>query len=167
MGAGVYTSREERVVHNLRLTWIAVGLLAFICGCRPAPTSLPAATPSTSATWSAKLTQTGGLIGVDLEVQVTSGGALTAINRGTGRTASTQLRESQVAELGRLLPAALSSDYAESPSNCADCFVYALALTSGDQSRTIRLDDVLIAGTAAEPLIAYLARLRDDALAAP
>jgi Emfourin len=168
-GRGVYTNREKSTVHNFRLRWVVVGLVAWLCACRPAPTLGPAATPpaQVSETWRAELTQSGGLLGVDLEVQVTSGGVLTASNRRSGGTASTQLAEAETTELRKLLDAALTSEYAGSPSDCADCFAYELTLASGNQSRTIRLDDATMSGTAAEPLIAYLVRLRDEALAAP
>jgi hypothetical protein len=156
-------------VRHFFLTSITAGLAVLLCACQPEPISLPAATPSAEppATWSAALTQTGGLIGVDLEVRVTSEGALAASNRRSGRASSTQLAQTQINVLGRLLDAALTSEYAENSSGCADCFAYQLALTSGARSRTIRLDDTSMAGTPAEPLIAYLSRLRDDALAAP
>jgi len=120
-----------------------------------------------SDTWAAELTQSGGLLGVDLQIQVTSAGQLVASDRRTGRTVRSQVVESQIGELGKLFDAATSADYPDSPPVCADCFVYGLTLTSGDQSRTIRLDDVSMAGTAAEPLIARLISLRDDALAGP
>jgi hypothetical protein len=153
-------------VRTLRLTRIAVGLVAFACACGPAPTVTPAATssPRPLDAWSVGLIQTGGLVGVDLEVQVMSGGRLLATNRRSGHAASVQLTESQLEDLGRLFRAADSTQNAQGSSACADCFAYQLTLTSGAKSRSIQLDDVSMTGTAAEPLIEYLARLRDAAL---
>ena len=166
---GVYTSREESAVNNFRPTQIAAFLVASACACRPTPASVPASTPSSAGpiAWNIELTQTGGLAGVDLSVQITSGGQLVAANRRSGHTSTSRVSEDQIGELGRLYAAAASAQYADHPSACADCFGYELTLTSGQQSRTIRLDDVSMAGTAAEPLIAYLTGLRDAALAAP
>lgn len=166
---GVYTSGEAPAMHSFRLTWVAVGLGALLWACGPASTSVPVATPSaaTADTWRVELTQSGGLMGVDLDVQVTDRGALTAIDRKSGSTVSTKLAGTQIAEIRQLLDAALRSDYAGGASQCADCFTYELALTAEDHSRTIRLDDASLAGTAAEPLVTYLVRLRDEALAAP
>jgi hypothetical protein len=156
-------------VRTLRLTWIAVGLVAFASACGPAPTAPPAAKPSPGPLdgWNVGLIQTGGLAGVDLEVQVSNGGQLLAANRRSGHTANAQLTKTQLDDLGRLYEAADAAQYAQGSSTCADCFQYELALTSGDTGRTIKLDDTSLTGTAAEPLVAYLTRLRDDALASP
>jgi hypothetical protein len=111
--------------------------------------------------------QSGGLIGVSLEVQVTSGGKVVAADRRSGRSSTTELTPAQMGEIERLYSAAASARYPQNSSACSDCFVYELTLTSGDRSRTVRLDDTSFPGTGAEPLIAYLIRLRESALGAP
>ncbi|MFN2119641.1 MAG: hypothetical protein ACK2T0_04570 [Anaerolineales bacterium] len=148
---------------------IALGLFAFACACRPTPAVPATSTPSSGAQgmWTVELSQTGGLVGVDLDVQVTSEGQLVATNRRSGRTLSSRITEAQSGELDSLYRAAISAQYADRPSTCADCYIYQLTLSSGHESRTIRLDDASMAGTAAEPLITFLIQLRDSALGEP
>jgi hypothetical protein len=84
----------------------------------------------------------------------------------TGHRTSAQLPTATIAELNRLVAAMTTPPSGSLPSACADCFIYELKVTSPNGIVRVQADDTTIAKSGAQPLIALLRSLRDDALAA-
>jgi hypothetical protein len=124
-------------------------------------------TPTRGDSWTITLRQSGGFVGVDKTVQVSSDGQLAAADQRSGRRATLQLPPKSISELSQLYSDAGSPAQTPRPSACADCFVYDLEIASQDGSANLRLDDTTLAGSKAGALIHYLIELRDAALATP
>ncbi len=154
----------------MQANWL-VRLLAlsflFTTGCSAARPNSPApeALPSPPSTWTIELTQTGGFAGVQLWVEVTSEGQLTARDQRSGRTAIEMLPTDSLAQLRQLVQEAAISESIKPSTSCADCFLYSLALTSDSGTQRMEADDVTLGSSGAQALIAYLRSLRDAALA--
>jgi hypothetical protein len=144
-------------------------ILMVLCACAPLRLAVPPlpATPTGEASWTVILGQSGGIVGVDRTVQVTSNGQLVASDGRSGKRVSTQLHSESIAEVNRLYDEAVSAQRAPHDSTCADCFEYDLELVSDTGTVHISLDDTNLADSGVEPLIAYLLQLRDAALAGP
>jgi hypothetical protein len=113
------------------------------------------------------LSQTGGFAGVNLKVEVSSEGRLTAENQKTGTKVTKNLDAATLDKLSALVAAiASSAPRSRQPSACADCFLYDLQVTSGTRSAHVQADDTTLSASGAQDLIALLIRLRDAALRA-
>ena len=152
-----------------KLLYLALLISMTLSACRsvaPIPPS-PQPLPSPSAQWRAKLTQSGGIAGVLLSVEVASDGQLTAENQRTGYTVTQTMSPQTTAELGRLIGGIAPSGGDKPGSPCADCFVYDLELHRDSGDTQIHADDTSIDDSGAADLIRRLSQLRDDALRTP
>jgi hypothetical protein len=150
--------------HGLfRVAWILTVLLA---GCTPFSRVPDAADPlpSPSGDWTLKLTQSGGFAGVNLVVQVSSDGRLTAEDQRAGRSVSQTLPPEAVAQIAAQVPQGMQSTRVRPNSGCADCFLYRLEFTSGGQTRSLEADDTTLSNSGAAELVRLLQQLRDQAL---
>ena len=148
---------------------LTLGLLTtiiFISSCsqvkstNPVPQSLP--TPTNS--WTVDLTQSGGLAGVLLTVEVTSDGQLKAADKRSNNSVTNVLPPEKTNELKRLI-SNLSQGGSQSPSSsCADCFIYDLEIRTEGKDIQIHVDDVTIKKSGSQDLITTLIMLRDSAL---
>jgi len=143
--------------------------LLLVGACAPARPEAPnTQSPSAGAgNWIITLRQTGGFAGVSKTVQVSSDGRLAVADKRSGHNVVGQLPRDSIAELSQLYARALSPAPTPRESACADCFLYDLEIASQDASANIHLDDTTLADSPAEPLILYLIKLRDTALATP
>jgi hypothetical protein len=140
------------------------GVLLSACGLAvpfyPAPRPLP----SPQQVWAVRLIQSGGLLGVQLSVQITSDGQLTAADQHAGRTISQTLSRETVSALQTKVLSVDLTKVPQSPTSCADCFLYDLQITSAGGSQGVRVDDTTLGASGLEPLIMLLRTLRDQAL---
>lgn len=121
--------------------------------------------PSPVQEWSAVLTQTGGFAGVDLTVEVTSDGQLTARDQRTGKDVTEKLSPQTMSKLSQLIPTAgASAGDQMTQSGCADCFIYELQVQTNGRISYVRVDDTTLQNTDVADLIALLKNLRDSAL---
>lgn len=148
----------------VRLIFPVLVLLSS-CSLLDRKTVTPVPLPSPPAPWTLELTQSGGIAGVQLSVEVTSDGALTATNERSGRTIQQTLPADTLAQLRKLVAALPDSAVAPGPSSCADCFVYTLVLSSPSRNAKISADDTTMSASGAQELISFLRSLRDAALA--
>lgn len=154
---------------NKHLIWRGtIVLFVLLAGCGPAgPATLrPQSVPSPSGAWTAKLTQSGGFIGVLLTVEVSRNGVLTAEDLRSGQSLTTALPPDTIAQLDQMISNAKAPVPGGLPSGCADCFNYTLDLISTRGAIHVQVDDTTIAASGFEPLINLLQHLRDDALRA-
>jgi hypothetical protein len=139
--------------------------LLSACGLARPGSATPQSLPSPAGNWTVELTQSGGFAGVQLNLEVTSAGQLTATDERSGRTVTQTLSAETMVELRRLIAQAGVSGAGGNPSACADCFVYDLMLKSDSGTIQMRADDVTLGDSKAQALISYLRTLRDSALA--
>lgn len=148
---------------NLFRGVVVLALFLTACGAREASPG-PVPLPSPVQTWSAVLTQTGGFIGVDLTVEVTSDGQLTARDQRTGQEATQQLSPVNMARLARLISTTAASPGGVQESGCADCYLYELQIQTNGRIYYTRSDDTTLQNSDARTLINLLQDLRDKAL---
>ena len=117
--------------HGLLRAILAL-LLGLTACSRLLPTaSSPQALPSPAASWTTiKLMQSGGIAAVILSVEVSSDGQLKAEDRLSGRSVVQSVTPEAMAELTRLFSKSSALTAAAPHSNCADCFIYDLEVTS-------------------------------------
>ncbi len=159
---------------NFRLLGTAMILTFFLASCGPAVIVPPAAQPlpslsgpgaSPADSWHISLDQSGGFAGVQLHVEVSSDGRLTAEDQRSGKKLTNDLDAGQLAQLSELAQTVAASSPRSAPrSTCADCFLYDLQVTSGAQSVHVQADDTTLASSGAQELISLLQQLRDSTL---
>ena len=145
---------------------LIIGL--FLAACGPAqivpPADQPQPLPSPTESWQLSFTQSGGFAGVQLQLDVSSDGRLTAEDLRSGKTVTKQLDAATLNKLSGLA-ASLALSAPQTPrSACADCFLYDLQVTSGGRTVKLHADDTTLAASGAQSLISLLQQLRDDAL---
>lgn len=148
-----------------------IALSFFMSACGPAvivpPDARPLPSPSgpTSSpvdAWNISLDQSGGFAGVQLHVDISSDGRLTAEN---GRSGKKVTKDLDAATLGKLSALVSAASNLESPrSSCADCFLYDLQVRSAGGSVRVQADDTTLAASGTQDLILLLQQLRDSAL---
>jgi hypothetical protein len=146
-----------------KLTLIVLTTLFFISSCgtgKPIPQPLP----SPSDNWDVKLTQSGGIAGVQLTVEVSSEGQLKAEDQRAHQSVNQKLPAETIRVLKGLVSNNLVSNGPNPQSACADCFIYDVDILSDGKNIHIHVDDVTIADSGARELIKTLIKLRDDAL---
>lgn len=150
----------------IRLVAIVLFGMAFGSACGVVFPSYPGPQPlpSPEGDWTLTLRQTGGFMGVQLQVEITSAGQLTATDERSGRTATQTLPAQSMSRLRQLMAEARIPAGGGTPSACADCFIYDLTIKSGSGTMSMRADDVTLGGSGAADLITYLTDLRDSAL---
>ena len=148
-------------------------LALFLAACGPATITPPDAQPlpspsgpqpSPAGAWDITLSQSGGIAGVQLNVEVSSDGRLTAEDQRSGKKVTKELDAATLEQLSRLVSAITTSTPGSPHSNCADCFLYDLQITSGSQRAHVQADDTTLAASGAQALIGLLQQLRSGAL---
>ena len=133
----------------------------------PGPLSTQAAPqplPTLSDKWSLKLTQSGGIAGIMLTVEVLSDGKITAEDPRSGKSEKRDLTTDELAELKRLVSSAKISPNAAPYPGCADCFIYTLEVNSNGNLSRIQVDDITLKDSGALELVTYLRKLRNGLL---
>ena len=143
-------------------------LIAFIflssCGTAGSIKPIPQPLASPSDNWDVKLTQSGGIAGVLLTIDVSSDGQLKVEDQRSQRSASKILPSQTTTELkGLILNTGLSTSRVLQ-SACADCFIYDLEIQSDGNDVNIHVDDATINDSSAQGLITTLLKIRDEAL---
>ena len=160
---------------NTRLFVMLMVLTLFLAACGPATITPPDAVPlpspsgpqslpSPAQPWDLSLTQSGGFAGVQLKVDVSSAGRLSAEDQRSGKKVSRQLDAATLEKLAGLAAAVAASTPQSPHSSCADCFLYDLQVTSGARTVHVQADDTTLAASGAQELVSLLNQLRDGAL---
>ena len=150
-------------MRNQRATSLIRLFVLTLAACGPA-SSFPPPALTPGDTWSVKLTQTGGFVGVHWVVVVSSDGWMRAEDQRSLRVISKPVSEAAILELRRLMAQTVVSETDRFPSACADCYMYDLEITSSAGTTRIRADDTDLGESGAQGLIEFLGRLRDQAL---
>jgi hypothetical protein len=149
-----------------KLTFILLIPIFFISSCNPVISKTPISQPlpSPSGTWSVKMTQSGGIAGVLLTVEVTSDGQLKAEDQRSHRSISRIISTLTTDELKMLIFNMPVSGNRLPQTGCADCFIYNLEIHSEGKNQEIQVDDVSMKDSGAQELITTLIMIRDGAL---
>jgi hypothetical protein len=127
----------------------------------PQEVSKGAAASATPAPWQLKLRISGGIAGLDQQLELASTGDLKAIDRRRGIEVSARASASDTTQIASLIAGVESVDPAprRARTACSDCLQYDLDLRIDGRSLAFSLNDVTLAGTAIEPLVHALLKL--------
>lgn len=153
---------------NSKLSSIILVVTLLLSACGPAqiipPADQPQVLPSPTASWQLTFTQSGGLAGVNLGLQIASDGQLTAQDNRSGKSVTGQLDAATLRKLSGLVSSVALAGSQSPGSSCADCFLYDVQITSAGRTTHIQADDTTLGSSGAQELIALLQQLRDNAL---
>jgi len=102
------------------------------------------------------LTQSGGFIGMLKTIRVDNKGAFTVRDERAQTNASGQLTLDQLAQLNLLVKAVSHLSPSQTPTNCADCFIYVIEISTSGNSVQLEADDVSLADSKLAPLVSFL-----------
>src|SRR5512139_1773463 len=133
-------------------------LLAACVPLTPAPASAPLSTPGIpqQGSWTIHFVQSGGIMGMMREMDISNDGQLKVADDRTGRDVTGQLSETELARLEELMKS-LNYHAQSGPTTCADCFNYSVEIGSGSGKPFIaQADDVGLEASGLSPLVEYL-----------
>lgn len=130
-------------------------LLISACG-SPEITYTPP--PIETEEWSLRMTQSGGIAGINRTVEILSDGSYTLTDERNNQNVTKELSKEQLSELQTLI-SALEFHAPQSRSGCADCFEYAIEIESGGKKMIFNADDVSLPDSGAGELVTFLQKL--------
>jgi hypothetical protein len=158
----------SKSARTLFLTVLVGLLLACNTLTRPLlPQATTQALPVLDGTWSLKMTQTGGYIGIHHELEIASDGTLTVTDPQQDQTSSIVITPEAMNKLKDLVASSKYQLPQGPQGSCSDCFNYDLEISSNTGTFTVQLDDVSLPPSGLEPLINLLRQTMDDALENP
>jgi hypothetical protein len=146
--------------HHLILLVAALWLVSCAA---PEPEITYTAPELETESWSVKLTVSGGIAGIQRNIQVDETGKYTVTDEQAGNTQTGELTDVELAELESLVTGFEFSS-PKTPSMCADCFVYDLEIQSGGKKMLAQADDVNLGDSGMGTLVEFLRGLMDRAL---
>ncbi len=126
-----------------------------------APSQATPSVPLSQGKWTVKLTQSGGIMGLQRNITVTSDGKIVAVDERTNQTVTSKLTQEELGRLKVRLDSSAFTTAAPQTAVCADCFLYDLEVQSGGQTYSAHYDDTNLPDSSLEPLIAFLRDLLD------
>jgi hypothetical protein len=137
------------------LPLVFLAACALLSGPRPIPTAASQALPALDGNWQTRLSQTGGIMGISRSIVVASDGQVTAEDARSGRRIMDALTPTALAQL-KALVAGASYPTVIPETGCADCFYFRLEFTGVKHPLDIQLDQLNLAGSGLDPLVAFL-----------
>lgn len=126
---------------------LMIGAALGLClACATAASTQPTS-PSATA-WTLTFAMSGGIAGLDRQLELTSAGSATAVDRRRKLTRAASVSADELKTIDALVASARSLD-ARAPG-CRDCFEYALDIQSGGNRITVRAHDTAMGGAAAQ-----------------
>lgn len=137
-------------------------------GCAPSPTNTPAATPTLPVItneWTAKMTQSGGIMGLMRSMEISSDGSYTVTDERTKKEVTGRLNEDELKNLSSLITNAKLTD-PEKPNIgvCSDCFIYDIEIKNEGEVFMTQLNDMSLPDSGMEDLVTSLRELMDTVL---
>jgi hypothetical protein len=136
------------------------------CGAAPVNVGELGSTPISApeSQWTLHFSQSGGIAGLRLKMDVGSDGKAVVTDERTGKTANIQLSSAQLSELRQLADKSVFQPV-KPTSTCADCFGYTLEIDTGSGTPfTAQLDDMNLDASGLGPLVEFLRGLMQEAL---
>lgn len=150
------------MLRTIFLSVLATALL--VSGCASSPKNVTSALSVLEGEWTIKMTQSGGIMGVQRSVEVYSDGGYVITDDRSKQTFTGKLSEEEFAKFKEIVA---SSKYASmdkpGTGRCADCFVYDFEI-QGSSKFIVPLDDVSSPDSGLETLVIFLRELIDSAL---
>ena len=146
---------------------LGIAVLAMgMSGCLARPASAALKSDQVRETWSLTFHMSGGIAGLNREMEFASSGSATATDHRRSRQVRRQVSQDELLEIDRLVASAVAGD-APASSSCRDCLNYAIELRRAGQQITIRADDRSLSNSKVAPLVQALSRLQNSLLAEP
>jgi hypothetical protein len=143
---------------------IIILLTLILPGCGQT-TPGPAPLPTPGGKWTVRMTHSGGIMGIDRTIQVTSAGSATVIDQRTDQKVMLQLENDELFRLDSLVRSARLKPIPDSIPGCADCFIYDIEIQTGSTAPfTIQLNDISLPDSGLEPLVTFLRNLMEQAV---
>lgn len=105
--------------------------------------------------WQLTLQLTGGIAGIDRQLELASTGELKVNDRRRGTHAITQASASELTQISSMVADLKSAD-AVRRSTCRDCIQYDITVRLSGRTLVFSVNDVSLVGTPVEPLIKVL-----------
>jgi hypothetical protein len=121
---------------------------------------------ATRESWSLTLRVSGGIAGLNREMELASSGSATVTDLRRNRQVRRQILPEELLEIDRLVGAAVSLDVPDQ-TQCRDCLSYSVELRRRGQQLTIRANDDSLSASKIAPLVHALSRLQNRLLAEP
>ena len=150
---------------RIKFSLVFLTITLFLSSCNLVK-SIPQPLPSPSSNWIVKLNQSGGIAGVQLNIEISSDGQLRAEDQRSNRIVTQTLPPQTLTKIHQLMGTTSVSMTGVPQSGCADCFIYDLEIQTEESNYHINVDDVTMKNSSAAELITLLSKLRDGALAA-
>jgi hypothetical protein len=135
-------------------------LILAACSKSASPTYTP---PVLEETWAVKMTVSGGIAGILRTIDVNSTGSYSVADQRSGKIATGNLTEAELATLQALI-SSLEVSTPKNPSACADCFEYELEIESGGKKMIASADDLSLGESGMGELVQFLRQTMDAAL---
>ena len=115
--------------------------------------------PKLTGTWQIKLAQSGGIMGMARNLEVSSDGIIIVTDQRTNKTNQGRLTADKLAGLIELVS---SSSYqpVSSPAKCADCFNFEIDITNETGTFQVQLNQIDLQNSGLQPLVAYLGEIQ-------
>jgi hypothetical protein len=141
---------------------LAMAIALLITGCKQS-SGIAYTPPPITEEWTVSMTQSGGIMGLQRSITVTSDGKYTVTDERAGNTVKNKLTEAQTTELQDLVTS-LEFTAPKKPAICADCFVYDVEIQSNGQKMIVQADDIALPDSGIAPLVDFLRGIMDAAL---
>ena len=163
-------------MYKIKLLFIALLIPVVISGCGgaipilqplPSPRPLPTSQsiPELTGAWTVSMQLSGGIAGLSRSIEITSNGAVVAKDERNGKTVNRQLTSNELNQLMNLIKSSSLKTSSGSPGACADCFIYAIKITSDNGIFSSTSDDVNLSNSGMSSVVKYLMDLLTQMLA--
>ncbi len=121
------------------------------------PPSSRSGIPALTGDWQISLEQSGGIMGMSRKLVVSSSGTASLTDLRSQKSTQIILSGEELKSLAGLLA---DSRYKvpASASGCADCFLFALEVSSSSGTFSVELDELELADSGLQPLVAFLGK---------
>lgn len=146
------------------LNWTFI-LVLILPACAATQTPLPTtqASPQAAVNWSVTMTQSGGIMGLQRTIAVTSDGKVHVEDPRANQSFDGELTQGQLAQLDELVRSAKLAG-SKNPGVCMDCFIYDVQVVTTGKPISAHLSDTDLPDSGMEELVIFLRQLMDGLL---
>jgi hypothetical protein len=122
-----------------------------------APTASAQQIPALSGDWHMTITQSGGIMGMERTLEISSTGETTLTDARSHASSQAHLSAERLAALTKLV-AGSKYQPAAMPSGCADCFIFDIQISSAGENFQVQLNQIDLVDSGLQPLVDFLAQ---------
>jgi hypothetical protein len=139
--------------------------ILLITGCSQVQAETPAAPlPILENNWTIKMEQSGGIMGLQRSVEVSSDGSYTVTDERADKTFTGKLTDDELIKLQDMVTGMQYTAPTMPGGVCADCFIYDIQIQSDGKGLTVQLDDISLPESGLDPLVTTLRNMMDLSL---